>query len=594
MEARLGSYTKRGGLLLILALVLLLRLPFLNQAIQGDDDIYRTEAEHAQIDPLHPNDVKYVFLGDVVDLRGHSHPPLNAWVLAALLAVTGDIREVPFHAGYIVFSLIAAMAMWSLAKRYSPEPLWATLLFCAVPAFVINGNSLESDLPFLAAWMSAVALFTAGRFGWAAVAMAAAAMTAYQAVFLIPILAVWTWLFRRRDRRAWLTLAAPLVTIAAWQLYTRATTGALPANMLAGYFSAYGFQALEKKLRSALMLFIHSWFIVFPLLSVGAAAIAWRQRRDPQVHWLTAWIVLFYGGAVMVFFSGSARYLLPMAAPVALLASRLPVKWVTTGFALQMAIALGLAISNYQHWDGYREFAREMRPATQGRRVWVDGEWGLRFYFEADGALPLTKTQRVKPGDVIVYADLMKPVDFTAPAAPLATREITASLPFRTIALDTASGFSSADKGFFPFGLSTGPIDRVHAVLVTEQKPVTEYLMMNSPDAPLQIVSGVYALEENRYRWMSKTAVILLKPPPTPLPVRATFTIPPNAPARTVRFLLDSKEIAARTYPAPGTYTLESPPATGGTLAIEIDRTFRAPGDTRDLGMVLTGAGFAR
>ena len=48
----------------MLAAVVLLRLPFLNQAIQGDDVYYLAAAQHAQIDPLHPNHVRYVFLGD--------------------------------------------------------------------------------------------------------------------------------------------------------------------------------------------------------------------------------------------------------------------------------------------------------------------------------------------------------------------------------------------------------------------------------------------------------------------------------------------------------------------------------------------------
>src|SRR6476646_1548740 len=103
MEARLA----RKSLLLLMGLVLAIRLLFLNQAIQGDDHIYITEAQHALIDPLHPNDVKYVFMGDEVDLRGHSHPPGNAWPLAGLLLLFGDVNEVPFHAAYIVFSLIA-------------------------------------------------------------------------------------------------------------------------------------------------------------------------------------------------------------------------------------------------------------------------------------------------------------------------------------------------------------------------------------------------------------------------------------------------------------------------------------------------------
>ena len=48
MEARLVY----RGFWLVLAFTLLVRLPFLNQAVQGDDDVYLTEAAHAQIEPL--------------------------------------------------------------------------------------------------------------------------------------------------------------------------------------------------------------------------------------------------------------------------------------------------------------------------------------------------------------------------------------------------------------------------------------------------------------------------------------------------------------------------------------------------------------
>ena len=64
-------------LLLALAVVLLLRAAFLNQAIQGDDVYYLAGAEHAQIEPAHPNHVRYMYLGNLVDMRGHPHPPLG-------------------------------------------------------------------------------------------------------------------------------------------------------------------------------------------------------------------------------------------------------------------------------------------------------------------------------------------------------------------------------------------------------------------------------------------------------------------------------------------------------------------------------------
>jgi len=99
----------------------------------------------------------------------------------------------------------------------------------------------------------------------------------------------------------------------------------------------------------------------------------------------------------VIFFAGAARYLLPMAAPVVLLASRLRPKWLAAGFAAQLALSLGLAVVNYQHWDGYRQFADSLRGPAAGHRVWIDGEWGLRYYLESDGALPLKKTQRLRP-----------------------------------------------------------------------------------------------------------------------------------------------------------------------------------------------------
>ena len=581
--------------IVILAAVLLIRLPFLNQAIQGDDVYYLAAAEHAQIDPLHPNHVQYVFLGDRVDLRGFPHPPGNAWFLGLLLATIGDIREVPFHAAYVLFSITAALAMWSLARRYSPHPLWATLLFLAVPAFVINGNSLESDLPFLACWMAAVACFAAGRWIPAAIAMALAALTAFQAVFLTPILAVYVWLYRRGDRRAWLlTLVAP-AAIVAWELFERWSTGALPVTVAAGYMSSYGLQAFANKLRSAAALAVHACFLVFPALLPGAFLLSWK-RRDRETSFLGAWIALFFAGAAMLFFAGSARYLLPMAAPVVLLVSRLRTRWLAAGFAAQIALSLALASVNYQHWDGYRRFAAEMRIRTAGHRVYIDGEWGLRYYFESDGGLPLERGQVLRAGDMVVSSRLAYPVEIAAPVAPVAEQAIRAWLPLQLIGIRARSGYSTASKGLLPFDIATAPIDLVRADVVLERRPTLAYLPMNAAEAQAQIVSGLYSLEDGAWRWMSGAAVVLLKSPPAATPVEAVFTIPGPAPARRVRLLLDGREIAVQAYSAPGAYTLKSAPqASAGataTVTLTVDRTFSAAGDSRELGVIVSAIGF--
>ena len=574
---------------LVLGLVLLIRAPFSNGAVQGDDHIYLSAATHALVEPLHPNNTQYIFRGEEVDLRGHPHPPLVAWALAGLIAVTGDVKEVPFHAAFTVFSLIAAASMWSLARRFSPQPLWATLLFLAVPAFVINGNSFETDVPFLAFWMASIALFVSGRTWAAALAMVLASLTAYQAILLCPILAVYLYLVPAQRRR-WAVLLVPPATIVAYQLFERLSTGALPASVLTGYLTIY--ETLQAKLQNGLMLFIHSWFIIFPALVPPAFLLAWRRRKEADTRFLLAWIVIFFLSAVAVAFAGSARYLLPMAAPVALLASRLDRKWLAAGFVLQLGLGLALAAENQQHWDAYRDVAGSIRRVASGHRVWIDGEWGLRFYVERDGGLPLTHKQPVRAGDIVVASELGHNVDIHAPAAPIMkTLEIRPSIPLRLIGLETDSGYSTASRGFYPFGISRGVVDRVKVMQIGERHPTLEYLTLDAPNAADHIVTGIWP-----DHWMGSDAVLVLRNPAVPTALQASIYISNKAPARKLTILLDGREVASQTYDKPGLYTLASPPVRGAgptaTMELEVDRTFSDPPDTRKLGVVLSGAGF--
>ena len=582
MEARLNRF----GPLLIIAAVLLIRIPFLNQAAGGDDDIYLTEAAHAQIDPLHPSHTPYVFRAETVDLRGHPHPPLDAWTLAALIAIFGGLHEAAFHAAYMGYSTVAALSVWSLAKRFSPHPLWAVLLFIAVPPFVVNGNTLESDLPFLAFWLAAIAFFVADRLLLSMLAMALAVMAAYQAIVLTPILAVYVWLFRRGDRRAWIAIfTAPAVMI-GWQIFERMTTGAMPAAVLAGYMPQ--FQTIIAKARTALALSIQSQFLIFgtPLLLLAA----WPKRREPEVAFLISWIGIFFAAAIAIFFDGPARYLLPIAAPLAIFASH--VRWRIWILCVQLPVALGLAAVNYQHWNAYRTFAEALPWPQAPGRVYVNGEWGLRTYLEIRGAEPLTHKTRLQAGDVVVTSELGRATEVNAPATPIATTVIRPAIPLRTIGLESNSGYSTTSRGFWPFGISTGVIDRVTAVKIGQRNPTLEYLTMKDPQAAAHIVTGISASDG----WMGADAILVLKSPAVPTPVQVKVFIPDNAPARRIEVLLDGREVRTETVPRPGLYTVESGPVKPAgaiaTVEIRLDKTFQAPPDTRDLGAVLVAAGF--
>ena len=642
----------RWAFVVILVVVLFLRLPFLNQAIQGDDYYYLAGAMHAQIDPLHPTHGRYVFAGEMVEMRGHPHPPLNMWVLGGLLAAFGDIREIPFHAAYALFSLLAAGAMWRLARRFSPAPLWATLLFLATPAFVINGNSLEADIPFLALWMATAACYVTAAdrrslalLLGAAALFALAALAAYQAVVLVPILALYLLLHRPRWIAGWAALASPAAVLAAWQIFEKLTGGAMPASVLSGHFESYGFQALANKLDNAVALTVHSGWLLFPLLALAAfwrvprrarvaviaLALAAAVRLDPHpLFWLTflcglfvilwclattarghnpderflaAWVAIFFAAALLLFFAGSARYLLPMAAPVALLASRNlrhRQRWLAAGCVLQFLLSISLSVMNYQHWDGYRDFVASLREEFAQRRVWVNAEWGLRYYAEAQGGLTLLANQPVQPGEAVISSEICYPMRYTTGGgelAPLASRAITSALPFRLIGIGAKAGYSTVTLGYRPFDISWNPIDRVRAAAVVKRQPELSYLPMNAPQAEFQISSGVYDLEQGQWRWIGPRARFLMKPPEQPAPLAATIYIPEQSPVRTVTLAVDGQRVAAETVDGPGSYTVRSPGparAAGDSASVEIlcDRGFSPEGDLRELSVILTAVGF--
>jgi hypothetical protein len=168
----------------------------------------------------------------------------------------------------------------------------------------------------------------------------------------------------------------------------------------------------------------------------------------------------------------------------------------------------------------------------------------------------------------------------------------------RLIGLGSKSGYSDAGSfGFRPFDVSGGPIDRVRAEVVVERKPTLSYLQMNAPEASQHIISGLYDLEQGRWRWMSAKAILLLKPPAAPRPVvEVVFSIPDQSPARRVTLSVDDVPVVEKTFEAPGAYTLTSGPVTlrsdSPTLTIAVDKVFSVQGDRRELGIVLVSAGF--
>jgi hypothetical protein len=604
-------------IVLICLLILALRLPFLTQPIQGDDVYYLAGGQHALIEPAHPHRAQYLFQGRLVDMRGHPHPPLNAWILGALIAVAGKVHEPLFHAAYALFSLLAALGMYALARLYTPHALAATALFCAVPAFVVNGNSLESDLPFLAFWMLGMAAFFHGRVALSVFPLALAAMAAYQSVLAIPILWLHTFTQRRHDWKRYTAALAPLLAILLYQVWEQA-----PVVKAVGYFQEYGLQKFEAKLWNAAALTGHLGWMLFPALGLLAFASRWAllalpfafldtspqyligvavsacflKRGSQRFGW---WPHIFFAGSLVLFFAGSARYLLPLAAPLVLLAiERVNPRWLWPAVAAQMLFSLSLAAVNYQHWAGYREFVAQHRADVLTKRTWINGEWGLRFYAEELGALPLAQESSIQPGQLMLTSELGYPIPFTVGGGQLieiARAEIHPALPFRLIGLHSRSGYSTASAGLRPFDLSFAPLDRIRLDQVLARRPTLSYLTMGAAESEFHIVSGAYQIENAQYRWISREAKFLVKPTRDTMDAAAVLYIPDLAPAREIELEVNGAIVARQRFPKPGLYTLEAKSVDVGAkdalVAVRADKTFQAPGDTRELGLILREVG---
>ena len=334
---------------------------------------------------------------------------------------------------------------WKPTSRFWRSGCWQSRFLC---------EGVDTD----SSWMLGASAISAG----------VAALGAYQAVALTPILAAYLILRKVRRVSAWLaTLAAPAL-LAAWQLWERLSSGALPVTMLAGYLTS--FEVLANKTRGAAALVVHLGWMICPvilislmpksgrwrwILAIAAAAAAALYDSNPFFWvtfacgvWMLAycwgkgflgwWVAIFFAGAVVVFFAGSARYLLPIAAPVAMLvANEARPRWRLRGVHWGWLWRLpwrGSTISTGMATASLRSLAKDAHE----RRVWVNGEWGLRYYLEAEGAVAIDKGQTVQTGEMVASSSLAVPVAVGAPLARIRETEIRPTLPLRLISLSGA------------------------------------------------------------------------------------------------------------------------------------------------------------
>lgn len=204
-----------------------LTLPFINKPFHIDDPVYVWVAEQITREPLD-------FYGFDINWHGtpesvakfNQNPPLYSYSLA-LPGILLGFSEPVMHLVNWGWLLLLLAGVHRLAGRYCQNSGWATLLTTVLPVTIVCAQSVMCDIAMLALYVWSIALWLEGldrrslaRIAGATLLIAAAGLTKYFAVSLIPLLLVRS-LLKREDRWSLGLLVIPVAIWGGYEFLTR-------------------------------------------------------------------------------------------------------------------------------------------------------------------------------------------------------------------------------------------------------------------------------------------------------------------------------------------------------------------------------------
>jgi 4-amino-4-deoxy-L-arabinose transferase-like glycosyltransferase len=206
--------------------------PFLNKAFHIDDPLFLWMAQQIAHHPGDPYGFAvnwYVSNQPMFSIM--QNPPLSSYYIALIASFLGW-SEPAIHGAFLVPAIAAVLGTFFLARRLCNSPLLAALLLLFTPVFLVSATGVMCDVWLLAlwvwsieCWMRALERNSAQLLFLASVLAAAAALTKYFGVALVPLLAVYTLVRERRVTHRILYLLIPILMIASYEVITKAKYG---------------------------------------------------------------------------------------------------------------------------------------------------------------------------------------------------------------------------------------------------------------------------------------------------------------------------------------------------------------------------------
>ena len=221
------------ALLILCAATIACLLPWINKAFCMDDPLFLWSAAQIQAHPLDfygCNVNWYAKTQPLYDVT--KNPPLACYYLAGAAALVGW-SEPALHIAFLLPAIGAVCGTWFLARMFCRDALAAALIALATPAFIVSSTNVMCDTLMLCLWIWSIGLWVEGirsaENRWlcgAAFLIAAAALTKYFAICLIPLLGVYSVVYRRKPvwQLAWLLIPVALLSgyqFVTWKMYGR-------------------------------------------------------------------------------------------------------------------------------------------------------------------------------------------------------------------------------------------------------------------------------------------------------------------------------------------------------------------------------------
>lgn len=512
---------------LVLALLwLLVTLANVSKAVHIDDPTYLIISRHILEDPLHPMSGSFVLSGAPKSIASTNQPPLLFYGFALIMGIFGE-SPVALHLLISLFSGLAIACFYGLGTRICPQnALGLTVILALGPAF-LPAQNLMTDVPTLSLWLLFGWILVKDRdahdrgrsYVVAAIVAAAACLIKYPSLVLLPLL--WMLIALRRD---WRHAGTPLIAVGvllAWSIFNLFDFGAVhlltrPTQAPALGATAYSLETWVICLGavapfSVLLLATRSWrpalvalgvtalvLLVHPERAEGSipyaqtlgrvfllngilvvllpvVALGWGRAGTTEHKLLLAgWMAAGTGFIVLFAPFIAVRHVLLVVPPI-LLSIGLALEGRDTRILMPLACALtiilggALALSDWVYADLYRTQAKRLREQLGDRGdLWYLGNWGWRWYAEAEGMKPyLPGRSRLRLGDTVIIAELptglkQLAADDQKRAEHLVTLPVpaSASVLFRTMAPPPLGGYYALGRAGLPWHLSREPLDR--------------------------------------------------------------------------------------------------------------------------------------